>query len=307
MDHDLVIIGAGPAGLTAGIYAARARIKAVILEKLSPGGQVLNTDWVDNYPGFPEGVSGFELVDKMRAQAERFGVGLKMAEVQGLTRQGDGFQLDLSGETLGAAAVILATGARPRPLGIPGEAEFIGRGVSYCATCDGPFYREATLAVVGGGDSAVEEAIYLTRFAQRVYIIHRRDKFRAVEMIAERALANDKITPVWDTVVERIEGDDQVRSVAVRNVKTGQQSGLEVDGVFSFIGLIPDTALVADLAELDDQGFVVTDQETATRTPGLFAAGDVRRKKLRQVSTAVGDGATAAFAAQHYLENLEAR
>jgi thioredoxin reductase (NADPH) len=307
MDHDLIIIGAGPAGLTAGIYAGRARIGAVILEKLSPGGQVLNTDWVDNYPGFPEGLAGFDLVDKMRGQAERFGIEIKSAEVNGLSLDGDGFRLDLSGETVGARSIILATGARPRPLGVPGEAEFIGRGVSYCATCDGPFYKNATLAVVGGGDSAVEEAVYLTRFADRVYIIHRRDKFRAVEMIAERALQNEKITPVWDTVVETVAGDDQVRSVAVKNVKTGEKSALEVDGVFSFIGLIPDAQIVADLAEMDAQGFVVTDQEMATRTPGLFAAGDVRQKKLRQVSTAVGDGATAAFAAQHYLENLSAR
>jgi thioredoxin reductase (NADPH) len=307
MDQDLVIIGAGPAGLTAGLYAARARIRAVILEKLSPGGQVLTTDWVDNYPGFPEGLSGFDLVDKMRTQAERFGVEIKTAEVQGLTRQGDLFQIDLSGETITAGAVILATGASPRHLGIPGEAEFTGRGVSYCATCDGPFYREATLAVVGGGDSAVEEAIYLTRFAKKVYIIHRRDKFRAVETIAERALANDKIQPVWDSVVESIGGDDTVKSVTINNVKTKEKSVLEVDGVFSFIGLLPDTHLAADLVDLDAQGFVITDQETVTRTPGLFAAGDVRQKKLRQISTAVGDGATAAFAAQHYLENHSAR
>lgn len=304
MDFELVIIGAGPAGLTAGLYAARAEIKTVILEKTGPGGQVLNTDWVDNYPGFPEGLSGFDLVDKMRAQAERFGVEIRSAEVSGLTVRDKGFDVALAGEKVIAGAVILATGAHPRPLGVEGEAEFIGRGVSYCATCDGPFYKGATLAVVGGGDSAVEEAIYLTRFAEQVYVIHRRDKFRAVECIAKRALDNDKVTPVWDTVVERIAGDDQVKAVHVKNVKTGEQSELKVDGVFSFIGLIPDSGLVADLADRDDIGFVVTDEDMRTRTPGLFVAGDVRHKILRQISTAVGDGATAAFAAQHYLENL---
>ncbi len=304
MDFDLVIIGAGPAGLTAGLYAARAEIKTVILEKTSPGGQVLNTDWVDNYPGFPEGVSGFELVDKMRAQAERFGVEIRSTEVSGLTVRDKGFEVALAGEKLVAGAVILATGAHPRPLGVDGEAEFIGRGVSYCATCDGPFYKGATLAVIGGGDSAVEEAVYLTRFADRVYLVHRRDKLRAIECIARRALDNDKITPVWDTVIERIDGDDQVKAVHLKNVKTGEPSVLEVDGVFSFIGLIPDSDLVADLADRDDIGFVITDADTRSRTPGLFVAGDVRHKILRQISTAVGDGATAAFAAQHHLENL---
>jgi len=304
MDFELVIIGGGPAGLTAGLYAARAEIKTVILEKTSPGGQVLNTDWVDNYPGFPEGVSGFDLVDKMRAQAERFGLEIRSAEVAGLTVQDQGFEVALSGEKLTSGAVILATGAHPRPLGVEGEAEFIGRGVSYCATCDGPFYKGATLGVVGGGDSAVEEAVYLTRFADRVYLIHRRDKLRAVECIARRALDNDKITPVWDSVVERIAGDDQVKALHLKNVKTGEPSVLEVDGVFTFIGLIPDGGLVADLVDLDDIGFVITEADTASRTPGLFVAGDVRHKLLRQISTAVGDGATAAFAAQHYLENL---
>jgi len=304
MDFELVIIGAGPAGLTAGLYAARAEIKTVILEKTGPGGQVLNTDWVDNYPGFPEGLSGFDLVDKMRAQAERFGVEIRSAEVAGLTVRDKGFEVALAGEKVTAGAVILATGAHPRPLGVEGEAEFIGRGVSYCATCDGPFYKGATLAVVGGGDSAVEEAVYLTRFADRVYLIHRRDKLRAVECIVKRALDNDKVTPVWDTVVERIAGEDQVTAVHLKNVKTGQASVLDVDGVFSFIGLIPDSDLVAALADRDDIGFVVTDEDMRTRTPGLFVAGDVRHKILRQISTAVGDGATAAFAAQHYLENL---
>ncbi|MBU0516014.1 MAG: thioredoxin-disulfide reductase [Proteobacteria bacterium] len=307
MDYELVIIGAGPAGLTAGLYAARAEIKTVILEKISPGGQVLNTDWVDNYPGFPEGLSGFDLVDKMRAHAERFGVEIRSAEVSSLAGRDTGFELALAGEKVTTGAVILATGAHPRPLGVEGEAEFIGRGVSYCATCDGPFYKNATLAVVGGGDSAVEEAIYLTRFADRVYIIHRRDKFRAVEFIAKRALDNDKITPVWDTVVEKIAGREQVEAVHLKNVKTGEPSVLEVNGVFSFVGLIPDSELVVDLADRDDIGFVLTDEDMRTRTPGLFVAGDVRHKLLRQISTAVGDGATAAFAAQHYLENLLAR
>ena len=306
-DHDLIIIGAGPAGLTAGLYASRAEINCILLEKISPGGQVLNTDWVDNYPGFPEGLGGFDLVDKMRAQAERFGLEIVSTEVMGIEKTGDGFGVNLVDKSLEAGAVILATGASPRQLGVPGEVELTGRGVSYCATCDGPFFKEAEVAVVGGGDSAVEEALFLTRFASKVYIIHRRDKLRAVEVIARRAIEDPKIEILWDTVVESIDGHDGVEGLTLKNVKTGDISHLEVTGTFMFVGLDPQSGLAADLVERDGQGFIVTDQDMATGTPGFFVAGDVRSKLLRQISTAVGDGATAAFAAQRFLEDLHTR
>jgi len=305
VDHDLAIIGAGPAGLTAGLYAARSRINTLLIERLSPGGQILNTDWVDNYPGFPEGVAGFELVDKMRAQVERFDLPIISSEVIQIVPGEGFFTILLPDRDLTARAVIIATGSVPRKLGVPGEEEYIGKGVSYCGTCDGPFFKEQTVAAVGGGDTACEEAVYLTRFARKVYLIHRRDQLRAQKIYQEKILANDRVEVVWDSVVERIEGGDKgVSGVGLKNVKTGKSSSLPVDGVFVWVGLTPTTKFCCDLVELNAQDFIVTDPEMATSRPGVFAAGDCRAKLLRQISTAVGDGATAAFAAERYLENL---
>ncbi|MEW5723268.1 MAG: thioredoxin-disulfide reductase [Thermodesulfobacteriota bacterium] len=301
---DLVIIGGGPAGLTAGLYAARARLKARMIEKLSPGGQILTTDWVDNYPGFPEGVSGFELVDRMRRQAERFGLEVASKEVTALAREGELFRVGLAGGSVSARTVILATGSQPVKLGIPGEIQLIGKGVSYCATCDGPFYREAVVAVVGGGDTAVEEALYLTRFAAKVHLFHRRDQLRATGILREKVKASPKIEIHWSSVLTAIEADDRglVGAVIYKDLKTGNETRLPLEGVFMFVGQKPMTGFLNGFVEMDENGFIVTDAEMATSQPGVWAAGDVRAKLLRQISTAVGDGATAAFAAEKYLE-----
>ncbi len=303
--EDLIIIGAGPAGLTAGLYAARARLKTLMLEKLSPGGQVLMTDWVENYPGFPDGISGFELMDKMRRQAEKFGLDIKSTEVSRLDVLKEKQILATDNGTLESKAIILACGATPQRLGIEGESLLTGKGVSYCATCDGPFYREQEVAVIGGGDTAVEEALFLTKFASKIYLVHRRDKLRATKLLQERAWSEEKIEIIWDSIPKRIVGEAGVEGIDLKNVKTGEESHLPVQGVFVFIGYRPNNELVKNLLELDDRGFVVTNKFMETSEVGVFAAGDVRSKLLRQISTAVGDGATAAFAAERYLESLK--
>jgi thioredoxin reductase (NADPH) len=303
--EDLIIIGAGPGGLTAGLYAARARLKTLMLEKLSPGGQVLLTDWVENYPGFPEGISGFELVDKMRQQAERFGLVIENQEVSRLELSPDKKVVVTDKQSLETKALILTSGATPRKLGIEGEERLTGKGVSYCATCDGPFYRDQEVALIGGGDTAVEEALFLTRFVTRVHLIHRRDELRATKLLRERVMAQEKINIIWDTVATRVLGDTEVKGVELKNVKTGDTSQLSVQGVFVFVGYIPNNELVKGQLDLDTLGFVVTDNDMQTSVPGVFAAGDIRSKILRQVATAVGDGATAVFAVERYLESLK--
>ncbi len=303
VDHELIIVGAGPAGLTAGLYAARSRINTLLIERLSPGGQVLNTDWVDNYPGFPEGVSGFELIDLMRAQVERFDLPIVSAQVIQILPQEDHFSVLLPEKNITAKAIIIATGSAPRKLEVAGEKELGGKGVSYCGTCDGPFFRDQTVVAVGGGDTACQEAQYLTRFAKKVYLIHRRNELRAQKILQEKILNNDKIQVVWDSVVERIQGEKGVEGVVLKNVKTGETKDLSAEGVFIFTGLTPTTEFCCDLVDLDGKGFIITDPEMATSRAGVFAAGDCRSKLLRQISTAVGDGATAAFAAEHYLES----
>jgi thioredoxin reductase (NADPH) len=302
--EDLIIIGAGPAGLTAGLYAARSRLKTLLLERLSPGGQVLLTDSVENYPGFPEGISGFELMDRMRSQAERFGLSIESQEVIRLNITREKKEVITDKGTLESRSLILTMGATPRKLNIEGEVSLTGKGVSYCATCDGPFYRDREVAVIGGGDTAVEEALYLTRFASRVHLIHRRDALRATRLLQERAFAQEKIAFAWDSIPTRIVGDAGVTEIELRNVKSGDLSRLTVDGVFIFIGYDPNNDLVKGLLELDGVGFIVTDNDMQTSVPGVFAAGDIRSKLLRQISTAVGEGATAAFAAERYLENV---
>jgi thioredoxin reductase (NADPH) len=301
--EDLIIIGAGPAGLTAGLYASRARLKTVLLEKLAPGGQILTTDFVENYPGFPEGLSGFELVDRMKRQAENFGLKIEGKEVVRLELTPEKKVVHTNKEILETKALILTTGASPRKLGIEGEGLLTGKGVSYCATCDGPFYRDQEVAVIGGGDTAVEEALFLTKFASRVHLVHRRDELRATKLLQERVKDAENVNLIWDSVPTRILGQAGVEALELKNVKTEEISTLPVEGVFVFIGYDPSNDLLADLPlDFDDFGFVKTDDNMETSIPGVFAAGDIRSKMLRQVSTAVGDGATAAFAAERFIE-----
>lgn len=301
---DLVIIGGGPAGLTAGLYAARSKLQAVLLERLMPGGQILLTDRIENYPGFPEGLSGFELVDRMKRQAERFDLRIESSNVISLHFSGPAKTVVTDKGPVEAKALILASGATPRKIGIEGEASLTGKGVSYCATCDGPFYRDQEVAVIGGGDTAVEEALFLTRFASKVHLVHRRDTLRAVKLLQERAEAEVRLNTVWSTIPTRIIGSDSVEGLELQNVSSGKLSVLPVRGVFVFIGYSPNNNLVEGLVDLDEDGFVTTDGNMETSVPGVFAAGDIRSKLLRQVATAVGEGATAAFAAERYIETL---
>ncbi|MFH1502636.1 MAG: thioredoxin-disulfide reductase [Candidatus Eisenbacteria bacterium] len=302
--HDLVIIGGGPAGLTAGLYAGRSRLKTVVLESMMPGGQAAITHMLENYPGAGS-VSGAELSQRMLDQMKEFGAELVSAEVTGLTVDGDGVSVAAGSETYAARSVIVASGTGYRKLGVPGEKELAGRGVSYCATCDGPFYKGQEIAVVGGGDSALQEALYLTTFASKIFLIHRRDEFRAVPVLDERVRAHEAIECLCSTVVTAIRGEDGVEALDLRDKKTGEERSLAVAGVFLFVGLEPRTAFLGDVVKLDEAGFVVTNEEMKTSVRGILAAGDCRAKLLRQVSTAVGDGATAAYAAQRYLEDGE--
>ncbi len=299
----LVIIGGGPAGLAAAIYAGRAELDGLLLEKLSPGGQVLITDRVDNYPGFPDGISGFDLVDKMAAHAKKFGIEHLNGEVNSITRADDSsLKVSLAGDDeIMARTIILATGATHRALGVKGEKELAGKGVSYCATCDGPFFRDQVVAVVGGGDSAVQEAIFLTKFASRVYVIHRRDELRATKVLQKKAMENPAIEFIWDSVVEEIRGTDSVEAVDILNRKTGERSILNVQGVFIFVGIQPNTEFLKGFVDMDDRGFIRTDEWMRTSEKGVYAAGDCRLKPLLQIVTAVSDGATAAFAVEHDL------
>jgi thioredoxin reductase (NADPH) len=300
--YDLIILGGGPAGLSAGIYAARARLNALLVEKGVPGGQAAVTSHIENYPGFPDGVEGPELGQRMKDQALHFGLHLLTASVSKVTMDGESKQVHTDHGVFQARALVVATGAQSVPLGVKGELELRGRGVSYCATCDGAFFRDATVAVVGGGDSAIDEAIYLTRFAKEVIIIHRRNALRATRILQERALANPKIRVVWDSVVEEVVGEHVVQSLAVRNVKTGARSDLAVDGVFVYVGQRPNTEFLGDTLKLDERGYIIANVELETSALGVFAAGDVRAKTLRQVITACGDGALAAVNADKYLQ-----
>jgi thioredoxin reductase (NADPH) len=302
-DYDLIIAGGGPAGLTAGLYAARARLRTLLVEKMTPGGQAATTFQIENYPGFAQGISGPDLAQAMEDQAKRFGLEATYGEAKGLKSRGPFWELEFGERKVSGKAVIVATGVEPRKLGVPGEETLRGRGVSYCATCDGPFFKDQDIGVVGGGDSAVEEAIYLTRFARRVYLVHRRDTLRAEKVIQERALENPKIEFLWDTVVTRVVGDSGVEALEVQNVKTQSARVLKVEGVFFYVGSLSNTGFVKGVLDLDDQGYILTDETMATSAVGIFAAGDVRKKLLRQVATAVGDGATAAFAAEKYIES----
>jgi len=304
MIYDMVVIGGGPAGLTAALYGARGGLKTVVLEMGVPGGQAGQTDIIENYPGFPEGINGLELAMKFSEQAQRFGARIEMAAVQEVELAGNIKKAFAGDKVFEGRTVIIATGASPRFLGVPGEKEFKGRGVSYCATCDGAFFREKKVAVVGGGDSAIEEALYLTRFASQVVIIHRRDSLRAVRVLQDRAKDNPKISFEWSTVVKAIGGENKVQKLILEDVKTGAAREEEFDGVFVFIGLDPNTDFLGDAVTKDAKGYIVTRENLATSIPGVFAAGDVRSKEFRQVSISVGDGAMAAMAAERYLASL---
>ena len=302
--YDIVIIGGGPAGLTAGLYAARARMNAILIEKMGFGGQLLTYEKVDNYPGFPEGIGAYGLGELISAQALKFGLKTVTREVLGIDTAPPVMTVRLADGVLRTKTVIIASGASPNKLGVTGETLFTGKGVSYCAVCDAPFYRNQEVAVVGGGDTAIEEAMYLTKFASRVYVVHRRDKLRATPIIQERAALNDKITYILDTVATEICGGNAgVEALRLKNVKTGQVSDLAVSGVFVFVGIRPNSEWAPPEVEQNKAGFIRTDQEMATSIPGVFAAGDVRIKELRQIVTAVGDGATAAFNAGRYIEH----
>jgi thioredoxin reductase (NADPH) len=305
--YDVVIVGAGPAGLTAGIYASRGRLKTAILERNMAGGQIALTDLVENYPGFPEGISGFDLSQKMKEQAEKFGAELREIEgVSELRREPEGhYALVTDNGELHTRTVILAPGVEPRRSGIPGEAEFIGRGVSWCATCDGALYRGRTVAVIGGGDSAVEEGMFLTKFAEKVYLVHRRDELRAAPIAQERAFANPKFEFVWDSIPKQIDGADMVEALEVENVKTGEGRSLPVNGVFMYIGQIPNTDWLKDTVELTEYGHIVTDELMQTGLPGVFACGDARANALKQIAMAIGEGALAAVQAERFLDDLE--
>jgi thioredoxin reductase (NADPH) len=302
--YDVIIIGGGPAGLTAGLYTSRGRLKTLLIEKGLIGGLVTTTEWVENYPGFEEGIMGAELAQKMQQQATKFGLEIKQASVERVSINGKTKAITLDdGSQLEAKALILSTGAHPRKLKIPGEDEFRGKGVSYCATCDGAFFKDNDIAVVGGGDSAVQEAIFLTKFAKTVYIIHRRDKLRAEKILQERAFSNPNIKFVWDAVVEKIDGDSSgVTSLIVKNLKTDESTTIDVQGVFIYIGYNPNTEFMAGLANLDKENYLITDENMSTSSPGVYAAGDVRAKQLKQIATAVGDGAIAGVEAEKYIE-----
>lgn len=305
VDYDLVIIGGGPAGLTAGLYAARARMKVILLEKITPGGQILITDWIENYPGFPEGISGSELVQRMTDQAKRFDLSIQSAEVSSLDCSKPIKRITLSdGGILLTRAVIIATGASPKKLGVPGEAKFSGRGVSFCGTCDGPFFKDRLVAAVGGGDTAVQESQFLTKFARKVYLIHRRDELRAEKILQERAFANKKIELVWDSVVTEIAGLTNVEKITIKHVKTNETKNLAVDGCFIWIGTLPNVDFLGGELQRDDNGFIITDNNMATSVPGVFAAGDVRNTPIRQIATAAGDAVISVAAAENYLESV---
>ncbi|NOY88651.1 MAG: thioredoxin-disulfide reductase [FCB group bacterium] len=305
-DYDVVIVGGGPGGLCAGLYSARANRKTVCLEKYTPGGQIAITGEVEDYLGFKK-IQGAELAMKFTEHAKIFGLEIQMEEVQEVYVEGDyRFARCASGNVYRGKAIIVSTGGSPVFLGVPGEKEYSGKGVSYCAICDGAFFRGQVIAVVGGGDAAVEEGTYLTKFASKVYIIHRRDKLRAQKIIQQRAFDNDKVEFIWDTVVESINGNSkQVTDLSLKNVKTGEKSTLEVGAVFPYIGFHPNSNIFKDEIKTDAGGYIITDQRMETSIKGIFACGDVRSQLVRQITNAVGDGTTAAVAAEKHIEELE--
>lgn len=307
--YDMIVIGGGPAGYTAALYAARAGLDTVVLEKLSAGGQMALTSQIDNYPGFEEGIDGFELGEKMQAGAERFGVETELAEVQEVDLAGKGTEhlgkgikkiVTDSGDFYGRT-VVISTGANPRELGVEKEQQLVGRGVNYCAACDGMFYKDKVVAVIGGGNSAVADAMILSRIAKKVYIVHRRDALRATKVYHDALEKAENVEFVWDSVVSELLHEEKFTGLKIKNVKTDEESVLECDGVFVSVGRKPVTELFEGVPKLDKAGYIIADESTKTNVPGVFAAGDVRTKALRQVVTAVADGAMAAHYAEEYI------
>jgi thioredoxin reductase (NADPH) len=303
--YDVVIIGAGPAGLAAAVYTGRGRLATVVLEKAIPGGQILLTDWVENYPGFPDGVAPFDLMENFRRQAERFGALIETDEARALRREEKGWVVTGQSKEYRAKAVIIASGAEYRKLGIPNETQLTGRGISYCATCDGPFFRDTVVAVVGGGDNALTEAVMLTKFCRKLYLIHRRGQFRAIKILQERVLANPKIEVLWNCVVEAAEGEKKLERAIIRNVKEDRIFPLPLDGLFISIGMSPHTEFVRGVVVLNEWGEIKVDSRMATSQPGIYAAGDVADACPKQVATAVGAGVNAALSVNEYLESLD--
>ena len=306
-DYDIIIIGGGPAGYTAGVYAARAALKTLLIEGESSVSQITITDMIENYPGIPEGIGGLELMQLFKKQALKFGLEILSKDVTGIKSSSDSpvWEVTSGGKVFKTLSIIGATGAMWRSLGVPGELEFAGKGVSYCATCDGPFYRNRDVIVVGGGDTAIQEALFLTHFAGKVVVIHRRDRLRAAGMLQRRAFAEKKIEFVWNSTVSEITGADFVTGVKVKNVETGGLSEISADGIFIFVGRLPYTEIFKGLVEMDKTGFIITDENMRTNAPGLFAAGDCRAKLFRQVVTAAGDGANAVHSAELYIDEVK--
>jgi thioredoxin reductase (NADPH) len=307
--YDILIIGGGPAGLTAGIYSSRARMRTLLLEKMICGGQMLTADLIENFPGFPRGAKGSELADLMLKQAEAFGLEISIRDVSKIIlkkNEKDPFVVETTeGDIFKALSIIIAAGANWNALGVPGEDKLRGRGVSYCATCDGPLFKNKNVVVVGGGDTALGEAIFLTRFAGKVTVVHRRDKLRATRIIQERALSNKKIELCLESVVTEIIGTNKVEGVRVKNVSTNEEKIIKTDGVFVLIGLSPNSNVFKGMLKLDEKGYIESDESMRTSVDGIFVCGDVRKKLLRQVVTAAGEGATAAVSAGHYVERLK--
>jgi len=301
---DCAVIGAGPAGLTAGIYLGRAKVNFVIFDGKGFGGLSIYSDRIENYPGFPDGLSGFELAQLMKDQAEKFGAKIEIKKVLKIQKKEEIFEVLAGEETIEAKSIILAVGSNFKKLNIPGEKEFTGKGVSYCATCDGAFYNGKKVCVIGGGDGAFSEALFLTRFAEKVFIVHRRDEFRASKILVERAEQNPKIEVVLSFVPVEIQGEDKVKQIMLKSIKTQEERPLLCDGVFIAVGEAPNTGFLKGFVDMDERGFIITDENLSTSQKGVFAAGDCRAKELRQVITACGDGAVAAFSCQKYLEKI---
>ena len=302
-DYRVIVIGGGPAGLTAGLYTSRAHLKTVLLESMIPSGQAYMAERIENYPGFPDGISGRDLIERFTQQASRFGLDIQQfTPVDKVEVTKDTRTVIAGDKKFSASALIIATGAKWNQLGIPGEEEFTGKGISYCATCDGAFFKDQAVAVVGGGDTALEDALYLSRIAEKVYVVHRRDQLRAQKILQRKASDEPNIEFIWDTVVRAIQGEDAVKTLVLENVKNAKQREVAVGGVFIAVGQKPNSDFVRGLVELDEKGYIITDQNCATAVAGIFAAGDIRQKDLRQISTAVGDGALAAAAVERYIE-----
>ena len=307
--YDVIIIGGGPAGLTAAIYASRARLKTLLIESMTKSSQAVVTSDIENYPGFPEALNGFELIERFKKQAKKFGTEFKIGNVTNIRENENSkeksYKIELEEESLDTLSAIVATGACPKKINVPGEDKLVGKGVSYCAVCDAAFFKGKNVAVIGGGDTAVEEAIFLTKFANKVTLIHRRDRLRATKILQERAFANKSIEFIWNSTVIEIIGDKKVESLKLKNVKAGKETNLLCDGVFIFAGYTPNTEFLKNILKMDEKGYVIADDDMHTSREGIFVCGDARKKNLRQIVTGCGDGATASYSARMYVEELK--